>query len=96
VLIIVPRVAQKPNPSRAAVLYSRLAWRFFSPLPANRPWCATIPVTNTNDAGAGSLWQAIFTANGTTNVPGVINFNISGAGPFTITPARPLPTVTDQ
>jgi T5SS/PEP-CTERM-associated repeat protein len=57
--------------------------------------CATISVTNTNDTGAGSLRQAILTANGTTNVPDVINFNITGTGPFTITPATPLPPVTD-
>jgi hypothetical protein len=56
---------------------------------------ATYVVTNTSDSGAGSLRQAILSANSSVNVPDVISFNISGTGPFTITPATPLPTVTD-
>jgi hypothetical protein len=54
---------------------------------------ATFTVTNANDSGAGSLRQAILDANAT---PGfdTINFNI-GSGTQTITPASPLPTVTD-
>src|SRR5262245_41983296 len=56
---------------------------------------ATLVVTNTNDSGAGSLRQAILSANSSTNVPDAINFNIAGAGPFTISPVTPLPAVTD-
>src|SRR5262249_13049952 len=56
---------------------------------------ATTIVTNVNDSGAGSLRQAILTANGTVNVPDVINFNIPGTGPFTITPVTPLPMLSD-
>src|SRR5262245_32724748 len=56
---------------------------------------ATLVVTNTSDSGAGSLRQAILSANSTTNVPDIINFAIPGTGPFTITPATPLPNVTD-
>ncbi|MGH9939103.1 MAG: FG-GAP repeat domain-containing protein, partial [Blastocatellia bacterium] len=54
---------------------------------------ATFTVTNTNDAGAGSLRQAILDANAN---PGAdtIAFNISG-GNLTITPATPLPLITD-
>src|SRR5687767_6897575 len=56
---------------------------------------ATIIVTNTADSGAGSLRQAILSANATANVPDVINFNISGAGPHTISPVTPLSALTD-
>jgi hypothetical protein len=54
---------------------------------------ATFTVTNTNDAGAGSLRQAITNANATPAAD-VVNFNIPGAGPHTITPATPLPVIT--
>jgi hypothetical protein len=55
---------------------------------------ATYTVANTNDSGAGSLRQAIVDAN---NNPGAdkIVFNISGPGPYTITPLTALPTITD-
>ncbi|MGA9772781.1 MAG: HYR domain-containing protein [Blastocatellia bacterium] len=54
---------------------------------------AVFGVTNTNDAGAGSLRQAITDAN---NTPGLdtITFTI-GAGPQTITPLSALPATTD-
>jgi CSLREA domain-containing protein len=52
-------------------------------------------VTNTNDSGPGSLRQAMLDANGSA-VPRSIHFNIDGAGPHTITPATPLPTLTKQ
>ncbi len=56
-------------------------------------------VTNTNDAGAGSLRQAILDANATANIdaatPDTIKFNIPGAGPHTISPTSQLPAVTD-
>jgi hypothetical protein len=54
----------------------------------------TFVVTNTDDAGVGSLRQAILGANGNAG-PDIINFNISGTGVHTITPATPLPTITD-
>lgn len=53
----------------------------------------TLTVTNTNDAGAGSLRQAILDANLTTS-PKQIAFNIAGPGVKTIAPASPLPIVT--
>jgi hypothetical protein len=56
---------------------------------------ATIPVTNTNDNGAGSLRQAIQSANSSPNVLDTISFNIPGTGPFTINPTSTLPVVTD-
>jgi len=56
---------------------------------------ATFVVTNTSDSGAGSLRQAMLSANASVNVPDVINFNIAGAGPHTISPITPLPVLTD-
>src|SRR5262245_12661403 len=58
-------------------------------------WGATLVVNTTNDTGGGSLRQAILSANGSANVPDVIQFNIAGAGPHTISPVTPLPPVTD-
>jgi hypothetical protein len=55
---------------------------------------AILSVTNTNDAGAGSLRQAIIDSNATAGVQS-INFQIPGAGVQTITPASPLPQITD-
>jgi trimeric autotransporter adhesin len=62
------------------------------------PWqgrLATFSVTNTNDAGAGSLRQAIIDANA---APGAdtITFNIAGGGVKTITLASALPQLTGQ
>jgi hypothetical protein len=54
---------------------------------------ANIPVTTTADSGAGSLRAAITQANGDA-VADVIQFNIPGAGPHTITPASALPNIT--
>ncbi|MEX0879800.1 MAG: Calx-beta domain-containing protein, partial [Thermoanaerobaculia bacterium] len=55
---------------------------------------ATFNVTNTSDSGAGSLRQAILDAN-TAIGTDTIAFNIPGAGVHTITPATPLPAITD-
>jgi hypothetical protein len=60
---------------------------------AAAPFFAGFIVTNTNDAGAGSLRQAIIDANANPG-PDNITFNISGAGLHTITPATPLPVIT--
>jgi hypothetical protein len=54
-----------------------------------------IVVTNTNDSGAGSLRQAITTAN-SFNGPDIISFNIPGAGVKTIIPLSPLPALNEQ
>jgi hypothetical protein len=54
----------------------------------------TFTVTNTNDSGPGSLRQAILEANANAGAD-AIAFNIPGTGPFTITPASPLPTISD-
>jgi trimeric autotransporter adhesin len=55
---------------------------------------ATFTVTNINDAGAGSLRQAILDANANAGAD-IITFNIAGTGTHTITPLTVLPTITD-
>ncbi|MDR4481117.1 MAG: DUF4347 domain-containing protein [Nitrospira sp.] len=55
---------------------------------------ATFTVTNTNDAGAGSLRQAIIGANGAAGADTIV-FAI-GSGAQTITLASNLDTITDQ
>lgn len=57
---------------------------------------ATFTVTNVNDAGAGSLREAMTAANDETTNPGAdtISFAIPGAGVPTITLASALPTIT--
>jgi len=52
-----------------------------------------LEVSNTNDAGPGSLRQAILDANAVTD-QSIIFFQIPGAGPFTIQPTTPLPALT--
>ena len=55
---------------------------------------ATFKVTNTNDAGAGSLRQAIVSANATAGIDS-ITFAIPGSGTHTINLASALPAITD-
>jgi large repetitive protein len=50
-------------------------------------------VVNTNDAGTGSLRQAIISSNVATG-PNSINFNIPGSGVQTINLLSPLPAIT--
>src|SRR5438132_13122758 len=54
---------------------------------------AFFTVVNTNDAGAGSLRQAILDANASPGAD-VINFQL-GSGTTTINLANPLPIITD-
>ena len=57
------------------------------------PGASTLVVTNTNDSGPGSLFQAIFDANDA-GPRDTITFNIPGSGPHTITPTtRNLPNI---
>ena len=55
---------------------------------------AGFAVTNTDDAGPGSLRQAILDTNASAGV-NTVSFAIPGAGPHTIQPLSPLPAVTD-
>jgi hypothetical protein len=59
-----------------------------------RQLLANYVVTNTNDAGAGSLRQAILNANGNGGAD-LISFRIAGSGVHTIAPLSALPTITD-
>ena len=52
-------------------------------------------VVNTNDAGPGSLRDAILVANDRPGIPDTITFNIPGNGPHTIQPLSALPDITD-
>ncbi len=59
-----------------------------------RAMLAVFTVSNTLDAGPGSLRQAITDANAMGGAD-VIDFNIPGAGPHTIAPTSALPFITD-
>lgn len=56
---------------------------------------ADLSVTNTDDGGNGSLRQAILDSNASAAVLDAIRFDIPGVGVHTISPASPLPTITD-
>ena len=64
----------------------------FSPAIAVETSC-TFGVTNTNDAGAGSLRQAILD-NNAQGGPARITFDIAGTGPHVISPLSALPPIT--
>lgn len=55
---------------------------------------ATFTVTNINDAGPGSLRDAITQANAVAGAD-IINFNIPGAGVQTIAPLSSLSPITE-
>ncbi|HZM91026.1 MAG TPA: hypothetical protein VFF31_31180 [Blastocatellia bacterium] len=55
----------------------------------------TFTVTNTSDAGPGTLRQAILDANANPG-PDRIEFKIAGPGVQTIAPLSPLPIIADQ
>ena len=60
-----------------------------------RAMLAVFTVTNTLDAGAGSLRQAMLDANAMAG-PDDIEFDIAGAGPHTIQPTSALPDITEE
>jgi hypothetical protein len=64
------------------------------PPPPPPPPTTTWVVTNTNDAGSGSLRQAILNANARAGID-TIAFNIPGSGIHSIQPLSSLPTVSD-
>ncbi len=55
---------------------------------------AEFTVTNVNDAGLGTLRQAIIDANVSNDVDTIV-FDIEGSGPHTIAPTSALPTITE-
>ncbi|MBX3080627.1 MAG: right-handed parallel beta-helix repeat-containing protein [Anaerolineae bacterium] len=76
--------------SVVVILLTTVSSLFLAPL---RVHGATIPVTNTNDSGVGSLRQAILDANSTPELD-TITFNIGAGGLQTITPQVALPDIT--
>lgn len=54
---------------------------------------AVFTVTNVNDSGPGSFRSALTNADATVGT-NIIQFNLSGAGPFTIVPLTSLPVLT--
>jgi hypothetical protein len=71
---------------------SLIAGLLFLPAVAN---AASFVVTNIDDGGPGSLRQAILDANANPG-PDAITFEIPGSGAQTISPASPLPAITEQ
>lgn len=59
------------------------------------PVPTVLSVTNTNDSGAGSLRQAITTANNTAGKQSIV-FSLPGACPQKIALQSPLPDITDD
>jgi hypothetical protein len=59
------------------------------------PAPVTLVVTNTNDAGPGSLREAVTLANQNAPAYDTITFAIAGTGPHTIAPETALPAITD-
>src|ERR1041385_5123691 len=57
-------------------------------------WCADFEVTTTQDAGFGSLRQAIADANDNPGADRIV-FNIPGDGVQTIRPLTALPVITE-
>ncbi len=55
---------------------------------------STFTVTNTNDSGTGSMRQAILNANANPGTDSIV-FAIPGGASHTITPATPLPAISD-
>jgi hypothetical protein len=55
---------------------------------------ATFTVTSPNDVGAGTLYEALTNANALPDLDRIV-FDISGAGPHTISPSAPLPTIVN-
>ncbi len=57
---------------------------------------AAFPVTSTADSGAGSFRQAILDANARPGKDSIVFALAGGAGPLSISPLGPLPTITDS
>ena len=70
----------------------RIEWLLFLAA-AGTADAASLTVTNTNDAGAGSLRQAIISANATT-AAATIGFNVSQSGVVSISLQSPLPALS--
>jgi uncharacterized repeat protein (TIGR01451 family) len=89
----VGRALTRPHAWSVLLCVSLIAGLLF--LPAVSANAASFVVTNTDDGGQGSLRQAILDANAN---PGAddITFAIPASGAQTISPASPLPAITEQ
>ena len=87
------RALPRPHAWSVLLCLSLIAGLLF--LPAINANAASFVVTNIDDGGQGSLRQAILDANAN---PGAdaITFAIPGSGAQTISPASPLPAITEQ
>src|SRR5262245_32965013 len=94
--MVCPAKTMKKQPARSWMGAARAVGILFTAVGAASGWCATNIVTNTDDSGAGSLRQAILSANLSGDVPDRIIFRIPGDGPHTISPLTPLPELTDR
>jgi titin len=80
------RTVRRPKPRRCHLVLEYLEARTL---------LNTYTVTNINNAGAGSLRQAILNANAHAGLD-TIAFNIPGSGTHIIYPTSSLPTITDR
>jgi hypothetical protein len=78
--------------NRSTARRARPGWRLLRLEDRLAP--ATFTVLNTDDAGAGSLRQAILNANASAGADSIA-FNIPGGGVHTISPLSALPAMTD-
>jgi hypothetical protein len=83
-----PRTSRPtPRGRRSALLFAAIA-------AGASAQAATFTVTNTGDAGPGTLRQAILDSNSNPG-PDTISFAIGGFAVHTIAPASPLPAISD-
>ncbi len=83
--------ARTPQPKTAS---RRLRRRPFLEGLESRQLMTTFTVTNTLDAGPGSLRQAIISSNAATAATNTIAFSVGSGGVQTISPLSPLPAIT--
>ncbi len=84
-----PEECHAPNRLRYRLrIRPRLEWM------EDRTLLSTFTVSNTGDAGAGSLRQAILDSNADTGQANTIDFDMPGDGVQTIAPQTELPAIT--
>jgi hypothetical protein len=81
--------------SRLALVFTLAGFAALGLVSSPAAYALGFTVTNTNDSGAGSLRQAIISANASPG-PHFIEFNIPGTGVKTISPTSPLPILNQR